>query len=516
MENFKPKQMVSIDLKTIFGVVRSNKLSLVEQFVAKKGVNILNELDSEGFTPMHWAVYDGSVETVRYLLNNNAIHDSSSNKANQSPLHWACAKGRLEMVSLLVEKGINVNQKDSKGYTPLITASQFGNAAIITYLISLGADLDAEDNNGDNALHWAVYKAHPDVTRLLILFGVNPKTIDKFGQTILHLACLSGNLNIVQQLIEQDFIDSQICDRNGKKAIDLARNRGYSSLVDYLERHEKMRRKKSFESKLKMLLFGPVGNSKCVFLTIQALYIFYEYPIYLFRILPDTWSDHMYLNLFFILNSILMWFFYYSVHLCEPGFLRQNTTEYHSFLKQLLAQSSRLTPAEWTKNLARLCHTCKAIKPYRASHCRACNRCILAYDHHCPYIQNCVGYKNRPQFFFFVLSSTTLQLLSLYFFYILFSKSMDRYIDYPGVIMIFLFAIMAVILLFQATFSVASNYTANETVKKNKYDYFKRADGSIKNIFDKGLCYNIKYYFHLIEPSYLETEEFSRANGHVV
>ena len=264
------------------------------------------------------------------------------------------------------------------------------------------------------------------------------------------MACLSGNLNIVQQLIEQDFIDLQIRDKNGKKAIDLANNRGYSDLVDYLERHEKARRKKSLETKLKTFLFGPVGNSKFVFFSIHALYIFYEYPIYIFQVLPNTWSDHMYLNLLFIINCILMWFFYYSVHLSEPGFLKQNTVEYHSFLKQLLSQSNKLNVTDWVKNLARLCHTCKTIKPYRASHCRSCNRCIQAYDHHCPYIQNCVGFNNRPQFFFFVLSTTTLQIMSAYFIFILFTKSLDSYIIYPGAVMIVLFTIMALILLFQA------------------------------------------------------------------
>lgn len=63
---------------------------------------------------------------------------------------------------------------------------------------------------------------------------------------------------------------------------------------------------------------------------------------------------------------------------------------------------------------------------------------------------------------------------------------------------------------------MVTNYTANEAVKKKKYDYFKRADGSIKNIFDKGLIYNIKYYFHLIDPSYLETEEFYKTCENVV
>jgi ankyrin repeat protein len=44
---------------------------------------------------------------------------------------------------------------------------------------------------------------HPDLTRLLIIYGINPKKIDHHGQTLLHLGCLSGNLNIIQQLIQE-------------------------------------------------------------------------------------------------------------------------------------------------------------------------------------------------------------------------------------------------------------------------------------------------------------------------
>jgi hypothetical protein len=41
--------------------------------------------------------------------------------------------------------------------------------------------------------------------------------------------------------------------------------------------------------------------------------------------------------------------------------------------------------------------------------------------------------------------------------------------------------------------------------KYEKYDYLRDANGNKKNIFNKGIIYNIKYYFHLIEPSKLET-----------
>ena len=53
---------------------------------------------------------------------------------------------------------------------------------------------------------------------------------------------------------------------------------------------------------------------------------------------------------------------------------------------------------EWKQGknpLSRLCHTCRLVKPFRTKHCRTCNRCVLHFDHHCPYIYNCVGLKNR-------------------------------------------------------------------------------------------------------------------------
>mmetsp|Transcript_49064 Transcript_49064/g.131301 ORF Transcript_49064/g.131301 Transcript_49064/m.131301 type:complete len:356 (-) Transcript_49064:45-1112(-) len=54
----------------------------------------------------------------------------------------------------------------------------------------------------------------------------------------------------------------------------------------------------------------------------------------------------------------------------------------------------------------RHCKWCAKYKPDRCHHCRVCRMCILKMDHHCPWIYNCVGFKNHKYFFLLLLYTT--------------------------------------------------------------------------------------------------------------
>ena len=89
------------------------------------------------YMELHWACSDGHTEVVKALLEKGA-DVQAKNSHGVTPMHDACRNGHVEVVMVLLEKGADVHAKDSGGYTPFRYARMYGHGNMVKALLEKG------------------------------------------------------------------------------------------------------------------------------------------------------------------------------------------------------------------------------------------------------------------------------------------------------------------------------------------------------------------------------------------
>ncbi|KAJ2507364.1 palmitoyltransferase for Vac8p [Coemansia sp. RSA 2052] len=162
----------------------------------------------------------------------------------------------------------------------------------------------------------------------------------------------------------------------------------------------------------------------------------------------------------------------------------------------------------------RFCLKCNGPKPDRTHHCSVCGVCVLKMDHHCPWLNNCVGFRTQKAFILFLVYSTlycTLILAtSLAFFLRAFAEfNVDMEIGLDFIFLLILSSAFALALLMFAAYHaylLLTNTTTIESYEKNNYRVETAQRGSRAkhvNLFDMGPRRNFTQVFGSSSSWYL-------------
>lgn len=115
----------------------------------------------------------------------------------------AAGRNHLELMTLLVENGANVNgDSNTSQETPLYAAAAYGYTDAMTYLIRHGANVNATVySTQETALHRTVKSKKASATRLLLENGADPNVATTDGMTPLHFAVMQNAPELVEMLL---------------------------------------------------------------------------------------------------------------------------------------------------------------------------------------------------------------------------------------------------------------------------------------------------------------------------
>ncbi|XP_057788022.1 probable protein S-acyltransferase 23 [Salvia miltiorrhiza] len=496
--NGNPNELHIVD---VYSAAAYGDFEKLRNFVENDGFAVSHP-DGNGYYPLQWAALNNFADICQYIIERGGEVNAKDN-TGQTALHWAAVRGSIAAADVLLQNGARVEADDLNGYRAVHVAAQYGQTAFLNYIVAkYHADFDAPDSHGRSALHWAAVKGFADTIRLLLFRDASQGRQDKEGCTPLHWAALRGNVEACSVLAHAGSKEElMVKDKAGKTPVELASDKGHRHIALFLSNALRAR-SKDWKHRICSTQDGKVGYAPVLFsLVVVNVILFITCVLFAPNLTKVTaivglWG---WTGVSFAVGSLIM---FARCSSKDPGYIKVGTASHSDAEDPLLSIDLN---SNWNGNWSQLCPTCKIIRPVRSKHCAICRRCVEQFDHHCPWISNCVGKRNKRDFVVFLCFGTitatigaavALQRIWTSVLPVPTGESWTHFVlfNYPGLIAFLvmdaaIFIASATLLSMQAT-QIARNITTNEVANAIRYGYLRGPDGRFRNPYNHGCWKN--------------------------
>jgi ankyrin repeat protein len=149
-------------------------------------------LTAFSISPIRTAIKYGYVDMIKLLMSYGANINVVFDAEICTGVHIAVLKNNTELLKVLVEYGVDINQKNVDGSTPLYYAAKYSYISCAKYLIQQGALINLCNKIDDTPLCIAAYNGNHKMCELLIQHGANPDIKCEKGFTAIEWANIKG------------------------------------------------------------------------------------------------------------------------------------------------------------------------------------------------------------------------------------------------------------------------------------------------------------------------------------
>ena len=179
---------------TTFALMGKADINVIKYLLSLDG-NAVHKKTHDSRIYLHWATYAGDVQSVQYLLNQDASV-SALDSHRYTPLAFGANAGltNAAIYEAFEKKGVNlVTEKNDYGANLLLMAAPYlANQKELDFFLSKGLALDSKDDDGNGVFNYSSKKGNIEFLKLLVKKGVDYNSLNRNGGNAFMFASQGG------------------------------------------------------------------------------------------------------------------------------------------------------------------------------------------------------------------------------------------------------------------------------------------------------------------------------------